>query len=1125
MSPRGPHHPHRFILPKNHVRLPSPLLRLLSLCLICLLPAAAQAAPIKFAIPAQPADAALLAFSKQAGVEILFSYDELHQVQSDAVEGWFETEAALSHLLEHTGFLARRNGKGKYVVTLATRPTGSIKGSLLQPGGAPAAGLKVLIAETNQSAVTDENGGFDFASVPPGKYQLTVHGANVRPLTLTDVKVSANHLTNLKAQTMQIAGEVIQLEPYIVKARSNRAWPGGHDHGVLPLRVAAGNLDLPRSVDDALAFQIYSREQITRSGVVNLNEFLQRELLDSNGATAAPDSSNGSAGVFTGSTNLNLRGFDSEETVILVNGRRLPEVLTNLQFASPVQNQLPDVNFIPLSMVQQVEVLPVSASSLYTGNPVGGVINIVLRPEVDATEVTTTYSNATSGFDAPQSSLTLQHGQSLLNNTLRFRLSANFTRIMPATESELGYLQANSHVTNATPGPVFRATPNIRSADGSPLFGPGTATTTSVAPGANGTAGLSAFAQRQGVLSLDFFSVPAGLVTSPYSTGFAYGQRQQRSTYFGSVVYDVTPWLQLGVDGTFSRTVVNRGLNLFAADLSLPAGSPFNPFGKDVMVSLNESVPQLGDHFNEARLESSSLVFGALFKLPSDWRVALDVQYAHTLGRYRGLTELRPDRWQELVDQGLYNPLRDTQVFGPPKEFYNRVLVHFGEPGRFVTLGNYQALDTAVRVTNQSWQIPTGLAAVNFGADYRRNHLSGFIDERRFGDGSPAITPDEWTGRSLQHWSVFGELQAPLLPQRWLPAWLRSIETDLAVRYVGARSAKESYVAPTAGLKIEFAGGFSFRSSVSTSSRFPTPHLSKQSGLPGGVGGINTIEIRDPRRNDEKYPVLESELLGFELNPESALTQTAGLIFQHGKTHRIRAALDFFDTSKTDELVTLDAQTVLALEAGFPERVVRAAPQSGEIVGKITSLNTGRVNLASRHSQNWNGSLDYTWTKCLGGTLHLNGRLVYFQRFDRTILPGNPVVDELENPDGTAKSLLKYRANLGAGWSNQDVGFGLEFHYYHSRILPILERPIQGSDRIGRHYQFDTYLQGDLTRWLPSHTNRDTGRNRYGLHAQLRVNNLFAARFPHYAYDTTAGVQPYGDWRGRTYTLSLTATF
>src|SRR5438045_1294646 len=83
--------------------------------------------------------------------------------------------------------------------------------------------------------------------------------------------------------------------------------------------------------------------------------------------------------------------------------RRHPEVmLSGRQETLP-----PDVNFIPISLVERVEVLPVSASALYSGNPVGGVINIVLRPNVKSTEVTTTCTNALGGFDAPQFSVSL----------------------------------------------------------------------------------------------------------------------------------------------------------------------------------------------------------------------------------------------------------------------------------------------------------------------------------------------------------------------------------------------------------------------------------------------------------------------------------------------------------------------------------------------------------------------------------------------------------------------------------------------------------------------------------------------------------------------------------------------
>ncbi|MCC5023507.1 MAG: TonB-dependent receptor plug domain-containing protein [Candidatus Synoicihabitans palmerolidicus] len=77
--------------------------------------------------------------------------------------------------------------------------------------------------------------------------------------------------------------------------------------------------------------------------------------------------------------------------MVLVNGRRLPEVLTSVGSQGASNGyQPPDVNFIPLSLVQQVQVLPASASALYSGNAVGGVIHILLRPDLTRrrTEIT-----------------------------------------------------------------------------------------------------------------------------------------------------------------------------------------------------------------------------------------------------------------------------------------------------------------------------------------------------------------------------------------------------------------------------------------------------------------------------------------------------------------------------------------------------------------------------------------------------------------------------------------------------------------------------------------------------------------------------------------------------------------
>lgn len=1076
-----------------------------------------RAAPVDFHLPAQPATDALLAFSQQAKVDVLFPSDEIGAAQANAVEGTFEPDVALSRLLANTGFAARRYAGGKYVVRSVKQTTGTITGRLLLAHGEPAAGISIALAGTRLSATTDATGHFHFASVPPGRHQLFANAAGWHPLRIENIEVEAGRISQLADQRFQPARELETLEPYIVQGRSARLRPLDDSAALLGPRRATGNLDLPRGENDALPYTIYTREQITRSGVVALNEFLQRAILEGDAAERPPEQSGSFAlnqGI-AGSANLKLRGYGENETVILINGRRLPEVQTSVGPTQPA-----DVNFIPLSLIQQVEVLPASASAIYSGNPVGGVINIVLRPDVTATEVNATYTNAAAGYDAPQTSFSFQHGQSLLDHKLRVRLNAVRTAVEPPTEAELGFRRRHDRSLATALDSLYRATPNVRSADGSPLFGPGSASFTSVAPGANGNGGLAAFNGRAGVAQRDFYDSPAGLSASPLTLDSPYGRRQRREAFFGSVTYDPWPWLQVGVDTTHSRTVMNRGLDVLTGNLSLAANSPFNPFGQAVDITLVETAPQLGENYSEARIDFSSAVGGLLLRLPREWRVSADAQVSRNIVKYRGLSAADPVRWQALVDQGLYNPLRDTQRFTPPQAFYDSVLVYRGGRDRFVTLGDYRTLDVSARVSNQELTLPTGRASMIAGADYRMLRLEDYTEQAVYADGSPAGGPQIREGRQLERYSFFSELQAPLLPARWLPKWLRQLEADVAVRYVASDQTNEVNTVPTFGLKAGFVGGITFRGSVTSSKRFPTPQLSRSVASPGGPGGgVNQDFIDDPRRGERYLTDIDDDVNIF-LPPEDAITQTAGLMFERGDEHHFRASLDFIDTRKTNEILALDKERTLLLEAQLPDRVERGAPGPGETVGRVTRLIVGSINASSRHSQNWTLALDYAWTGVFGGTFETRARLLYYQRYQRQLFSNSPMIDQLNNPDGNAPGLLRYRANFGAGWSNRTYGFGLDGQYFHSRLLPATQWVQQGERRVRPYWQFDAYAQADLVRLFQLKTKR------YGLRLQARVNNLSGFDYPKFVSDdASAGVQPYGDWRGRTYSLSLTATF
>jgi outer membrane receptor protein involved in Fe transport len=1105
-------------------------LRLLLLGIAGLIPAALGAEPVEFNLPAQPADGALMAFSRQAKAGILFSFNELHHLTSVAVAGRMEPAEALERLLRGTGYEARPNGTGSYVVTPVATPTGSIRGSLLLAGGGGAKGVHVVIPTLKSSQVTDRDGAFEFSRVPAGSYQLFAAGSGLQTLQIDAVRVTAGKAVTLESLTMQTASDPSRLAPYVVESKPARS-DFLDDTGLPPApRVAIGDIDQPRTENDALDYIIFTRDQIARSGVTSLDQFLRSELLQSDATTLPPDQDASTKSFVSASSNLNLGGFTASQdaTIVLVDGRRMPEIVTalpNSLSVGPVAPQ-PDVNVIPINLIERVEVLPVSASAIYSGSPVGGVINIVLRPNVNTTELTTTYTNAFGRFNAPQSTTSLLHGETLLAGKLHLRLNATFNQATPPTEANLGYIRADLESNPEPQSQLFRATPNLSSVNGSPLFGAGTPSFTSVAPGSDGTGGLGEFAGRQGLSDLALYRPPGGgLADSPNSIDYPYGRKDQAVSLFGSVVYDVFPWLEVGVDAMAGHTVSDTGYSVFDGSLVLPANSAFNPFGQAVNVTLNETAPQLGADYDEARVDYYSAVFGLLLRLRHDWTASLDAQYGLSITRYRGLEGVDNTRWQALVNEGIYNPLRDTQAYGPPAQFYDQALIFYGSPGAFVTLGDYDTFDSSLRIANTSLALPTGPANVTFGGDYRYARLANYVDQLTYGDGSLVEAPDTWVGRSLQRISVFGEVQAPLLPAKWLPKWITGIETDLAARYTASDIAYEANLAPTGAVKVDFPGGLSFRATYATSNRFPPPLFSTDelpsTTSPGGAGPISTVRIEDPLRQ-ETYYVQASDAINTNLVPEAAVSETAGLIFERGKVHRLRLAVDFVATNTSGEEQYLDAGQVVALESFFPKRVIRAplTPGDPHSVGLITSVLTGTFNTAWRRSENWDASLDYAWTECWGGTLEAYWRMIYYQSYRLELLPTSAPVDELRNPDGSTPGLLRQRMNFGAGWSNRAFGFGLDGHYFASRILPMYEWADQGSDQVNPYWQFDAFLQSDIGRWLPWKSTH------YGVRGQVRVDNLFYARPPKYADDPSgAGVQSYSDWRGRIYSLSMTVTF
>ncbi len=96
-------------------------------------------------------------------------------------------------------------------------------------------------------------------------------------------------------------------------------------------------------------------------------------------ANQGAEVSNGSSGTST----VDLRGIGPQRTLVLINGRRLNP-------ASSTQ-PTPDLNNIPIAMVERVEVLTGGASAVYGADAVAGVVNFIYRKNFEGVEVGAQY--------------------------------------------------------------------------------------------------------------------------------------------------------------------------------------------------------------------------------------------------------------------------------------------------------------------------------------------------------------------------------------------------------------------------------------------------------------------------------------------------------------------------------------------------------------------------------------------------------------------------------------------------------------------------------------------------------------------------------------------------------------
>ena len=168
-----------------------------------------------------------------------------------------------------------------------------------------------------------------------------------------------------------------------------------------PIRIDVTGSNIPRpDTESALPVQVLTRGDILHSGATTVPELLR--TVSANVVGFNDQLAIGNL-VRPGLGSANLRGIGDGSTLVLLNGRRV----ANYAFDGGTV----DLNTIPLSAVDRVEILKDGASAIYGADAIAGVINFILRKDFRGFEGTA-YGAWTEhgGDDARQATVTAGYG-------------------------------------------------------------------------------------------------------------------------------------------------------------------------------------------------------------------------------------------------------------------------------------------------------------------------------------------------------------------------------------------------------------------------------------------------------------------------------------------------------------------------------------------------------------------------------------------------------------------------------------------------------------------------------------------------------------------------------------------
>lgn len=234
---------------------------------------------------------------------------------------------------------------------LYSQVTGKFQGIITSQKGEALPGANIVVSGTKTGAVSKPDGTFE-VSLPAGKYQIRVSLLGYRS-TSEEISIAENNTVN---KQYSLAEDIIGTNEVVI----------------------IGNRNSERTiVDSPVPIDIIGAKEIKANGYTQTTQIL-RALVPSFNAPQ-PALTDGTDHVRPAT----LRGLGPDQVLVLVNGkRRHTSSLVHTNGTVGRGSTGVDLNAIPVSAIDRVEVLRDGASAQYGSDAISGVINIILKEKV-----------------------------------------------------------------------------------------------------------------------------------------------------------------------------------------------------------------------------------------------------------------------------------------------------------------------------------------------------------------------------------------------------------------------------------------------------------------------------------------------------------------------------------------------------------------------------------------------------------------------------------------------------------------------------------------------------------------------------------------------------------------------